>query len=190
MVLLEDFGVPVPGETILLAAALYAGAGRLNIIIVGIIAFLGAVLGDNIGYALGHFGGRRLVLRFGRYVRLTEQRLERAEGFFDRHGGKVVTVARFVEGLRQVNGIAAGLSKMPWPRFVAFNVLGAALWVGLWSCVGYFAGNHLEAVYGQLRRYEIYVGVAIGVLIVAYIIHHTLWPRIRHCDAESQHHHS
>jgi membrane protein DedA with SNARE-associated domain len=86
---------------VLIAAAIYAGAGKLNIVVVGVIGFLAAVLGDNLGFAIGHFGGRRLVLRLGRYVLLTPARLDTAERFFTRHGGKIVTIARFVEGLRQ-----------------------------------------------------------------------------------------
>jgi membrane protein DedA with SNARE-associated domain len=101
LVLVEDFGVPAPGETVLIAAAIYAGAGRLNVVVVGVIGLAAPVIEDNIGYAIGHVGGRPLVLRFGRYVLLTPQRLDSAERFFTRHGGKVVTVARFVEGLRQ-----------------------------------------------------------------------------------------
>lgn len=120
----EDFGVPVPGETILIAAAVYAGAGRLNIFVVVAVAIAAAVLGDNIGYLIGHFGGRRLVLRWGKYVLLTEERLDKAEAFFEHHGGKVVTIARFIEGLRQANGIVAGTSDMPWRRFLIFNALG------------------------------------------------------------------
>src|ERR1700730_2176113 len=90
LVLLEDFGVPVPGETVLILGAVYAGARRLNIFLVGLLGFLGAVIGDNIGFALGHFGGRRLVERWGRYVFLTPERLDKATGFFERHGGKVI----------------------------------------------------------------------------------------------------
>src|SRR5689334_1661097 len=81
-VMIEDFGVPVPGETILIAAAVYAGAGRLNVFMVGVIGFVAAVIGDNIGFALGRYGGRAVVLRWGRYVRLTPQRLDQAEAFF------------------------------------------------------------------------------------------------------------
>jgi membrane protein DedA with SNARE-associated domain len=87
LILLEDCGVPVPGETVLVAAAVYAGAGRLNIAAVAIIAFVAAVSGDNIGYAIGHFGGRELALRWGRFVFLTPKRLDYAEKFFRRHGG-------------------------------------------------------------------------------------------------------
>jgi membrane protein DedA with SNARE-associated domain len=167
---LEDFGVPVPGETILIAAAVYAGAGRLNIIAVAVIAFLGAVIGDNIGYAVGFFGGRALVLRFGRYVGLTSARLDKAEGFFGRYGGAIVAGARFIEGLRQVNGIVAGTSRMPWPRFAAFNALGAALWVGVWASVGYLAGGNIIATYNTVSRYLLYLLIALAVAAAALII--------------------
>ena len=178
LLFVEDFGVPAPGETILIAAAVYAGTGQLNIVAVVVIGFLAALAGDNVGFAIGRFGGRALVLRFGRYVFLTEERLDKAEGFFTRHGGKVVTIARFVEGLRQANGIVAGLAKMPWRRFLAFNALGAALWVATWSAVGYLAGNNLTAIYEQLQGYELYLLAALGVLVVV-LIGRRLWRRTR-----------
>jgi membrane protein DedA with SNARE-associated domain len=183
LIFLEDFGVPVPGETMLIVGAVYAGAGRLNVVAVASIAFVAAVLGDNLGFAIGHFGGRALVLRWGRYVFLTGERLGKAEGFFARHGGKVVTIARFVEGLRQANGIVAGLSKMRWPRFLLFNVLGAALWVALWTTVGYTAGGHLNSIYHQLVHYEAYLGGAIVALIVA-VVARKLWQRHRRTSDE------
>ncbi len=167
---LEDFGVPVPGETILIAAAVYAGAGRLNIAAVGLVAVLAAVAGDNIGYAVGYFGGRALVLRFGRYVGLTSDRLDKAEGFFARYGGAVVTGARFLEGLRQANGIVAGTIRMPWPRFLAFNALGAALWAGVWASAGYLAGDHITAIYNAVSRYSLYLLIALAVAVAALII--------------------
>ena len=166
---LEDFGVPVPGETILIAAAVYAGAGRLNIIAVALVAVLAAVAGDNIGYAVGFFGGRALVLRFGKYVGLTSERLNRAEGFFARYGGAVVAGARFIEGLRQANGIVAGTIRMPWPRFLAFNTLGAALWVGVWASVGYLAGGHITAIYNTVSRYSLYLLIALAIVVAALI---------------------
>ena len=167
---LEDFGVPVPGETILIAAAVYAGAGRLNIVAVGLIAFLGAVIGDNIGYAVGFFGGRALVLRFGRFVGLTSARLDKAEGFFRRYGGVIVAGARFIEGLRQANGIVAGTSRMPWPWFVAFNALGAALWVGAWASAGYLAGGNITAIYEAVSRSLLYLLIALAVAAAVLII--------------------
>lgn len=170
LLFVEDFGVPAPGETVLIAASIYAGAGRLNIVLVAIIAFAAAVLGDNVGFAIGHFGGRALVLRFGRYIMLTEERLNKAEAFFNRHGGKIVTVARFIEGLRQANGIIAGITGMPWLRFLAFNALGAALWVGLWTSLGDLAGTHIETIYREVNRYSLYVLIAIALLIVLAVL--------------------
>jgi membrane protein DedA with SNARE-associated domain len=175
-VLLEDFGVPVPGETILILGAVYAGTGRLNVLLVGLIGFLAAVVGDNLGFAIGHVGGRRLVQRFGRYILLTPERLDRATGFFERHGGKIVAVARFIEGLRQANGIIAGITGMHWAKFLAFNALGAALWVAVWTSIGYLSGSHINTIYNDATRYDTYLAVAVGVLILAYIARR-LWKR-------------
>jgi membrane protein DedA with SNARE-associated domain len=169
LVLLEDFGIPVPGETVLIAGAVYAGSGRLNVVAVGVVGFAAAVVGDNIGYAIGRFGGRTVVERWGRYVFLTSERLDKAEAFFNRHGGKIITIARFIEGLRQANGIIAGIIEMHWLKFLAFNALGAALWVGTWVSVGYFAGQHIEAIYNDITRYSLYAAIAAAVLIVAWI---------------------
>jgi membrane protein DedA with SNARE-associated domain len=169
LVLLEDFGVPVPGETVLILGAVYAGTGRLNILLVALLGFCGALLGDNVGFALGHFGGRRLALRYGRYVFLTPERLDKATQFFARHGGKVIIVARFIEGLRQANGIIAGMSGMPWRRFLVFNAIGAALWVGVWTAIGYFSGSHIDEIYRAATRYSTYLLAALGVLVVAYV---------------------
>jgi membrane protein DedA with SNARE-associated domain len=174
VVFVEDFGIPAPGETILIAAGVYAGAGQLNIVAVGLVAFVAAVLGDNIGYLIGRFGGRAFVHRWGRYVFLTPKRFETTERFFARHGGQIVTVARFIEGLRQANGIIAGTTGMPWLRFLAFNALGAALWVGVWVTLAYFAGTHITTVYDEISRYEGYVLAGLGVLVVASVAGHLL----------------
>ncbi|MBK1787576.1 DedA family protein [Prauserella cavernicola] len=169
LILIEDFGVPSPGETVLILGAIYAGTGRLNVVLVALLGFLGAVIGDNIGYLIGRFGGRRLVEHYGRYVRLTPERIDRAERFFNRYGGGIVVVARFVEGLRQFNGIVAGMTAMPWQRFLAYNVLGAALWVGLWASLGDLAGGHIDTIYPVIVRYELYLGIAIGVVLLAVL---------------------
>jgi membrane protein DedA with SNARE-associated domain len=184
-VLLEDFGVPVPGETVLVVGAIYAGTGRLNIVLVGVLGFIAAVIGDNIGFAIGHFGGRRLVERWGRYILLTPERLDKATNFFDRHGGKVITIARFVEGLRQANGIIAGTTGMHWARFLAFNALGAALWVGLWTSVGYFSGNHINSIYHTATRYQLYFAIAVGVLLLLWIGRHVYKWRRQRAEAPS-----
>ncbi|GEK01710.1 DedA family protein [Streptomyces sp. 1-11] len=182
VIFVEDFGVPAPGETILIAAAVYAGAGQLNIFAVVAIGVFAAVLGDNVGYLIGRTGGHALVQRYGKYVFLPPERYEKAEKFFARHGGKVVTIARFIEGLRQLNGIIAGSAEMPWPRFVAFNTLGALLWVGLWAGVGYFAGDHITTIYTEVNRYSTYVLIALGVLIVAFVVRAVVRRRRRTAD--------
>lgn len=169
LLFLEDFGIPVPGETILIAAAVYAGAGSLSITAVVGIAVLAAVAGDNVGFAIGHLGGRRLVERFGRYVLLTPARLETAERFFSHHGGKIIVVARFVEGLRQANGVLAGLTGVPWRRFLGFNILGAVLWVGVWASLGYLTGTNIGPVYEQISRYQRYALIALVVLLLALL---------------------
>jgi membrane protein DedA with SNARE-associated domain len=179
LILVEDFGVPAPGESILIAASVYAGAGRLNVVAVGVIAVLAAIVGDNIGYLIGRSGGHALVLRFGKYVLLTRERLDKAERFFGRYGGQIVVVARFIEGLRQLNGIIAGTAEMPWPRFLVFNTLGATLWVGVWSTVGYLAGNHITSIYDTVTRYSLYVLIALAVLAVAWITRTVLRRRRR-----------
>jgi membrane protein DedA with SNARE-associated domain len=167
--LIEDFGVPVPGETVLILAAVYAGTGRLNVVLVALLGFCGALVGDNLGFAIGHFGGRRLAERYGRYLFLTPERLEKATLFFDHHGGKIIIVARFIEGLRQANGIIAGTSGMRWARFLAFNAVGAALWVLVWTSIGYLSGNHIDTIYHDASRYSTYLAIAVGALLVVYI---------------------
>ncbi len=134
-----------------------------------LIGFLGAVMGDNIGFAIGHFGGRPLIERWGRYILLTPERLDKATDFFERRGASIIIIARFVEGLRQANGIVAGTTGMHWARFLLFNSIGAALWVGVWTSIGYFSGSHIDSIYSAATRYSVYFGIAIGVLLIGYI---------------------
>ncbi|MEV7965935.1 DedA family protein [Sphaerisporangium sp. NPDC088356] len=174
LVFLEDFGVPVPGETILIAASVYAGAGQLNIAAVAATALAAAVIGDNIGYLIGRSGGRALIHRYGRYIFLPERRFQAAEAFFHRHGAPIITVARFIDGFRQFNGIVAGTTGVEWRRFLTFNVLGAVLWVGLWTTVGYLAGTNINKVYDDLVRYQTYLLFAVIALIALAIGRHLI----------------
>jgi len=179
MLSLEDFGVPVPGEIMLIAAAIFAGAGQMNIAVVFLVAVLAAVIGDNIGFIVGHFGGRPLAERFGRYVFLTPERLDRTENYFNRHGGKIVTVARFIDGLRQINGLLAGIGGMGWLKFLGYNALGAVLWVGTWCALGYLAGENIVDIYDTFERYKWYVIGALAVVVAIVIAH-----RVRRRRAE------
>jgi membrane protein DedA with SNARE-associated domain len=168
----ESFGVPAPGQTIMVAAAIYAGAGRLNIFAVAGIAFVAAVLGDNIGYWIGVRGGRRAVHRFGKYIFITPERLERAERFFARRGNRIVVVARFIDGLRQLNGVIAGITAMPWRTFLIYNAIGAALWVGFWTTVSYLLGTHIVEVVEHAHRYKWWAIAIIVLALAAYITLH------------------
>ncbi|WP_371477545.1 DedA family protein [Kitasatospora sp. NBC_00315] len=179
LVLLDNCGIPVPGQTIMVLAAVYAGAGHLSLAGVVAVALTAAIAGNTLGYVIGRTGGKAFVHRWGRYVLLTPARVERAEVFFRRHGGKVVTVARFVDGLRQANGIIAGTTGMDARRFSVFNTLGAALWVGVWCAAGYLAGANIGAVYERALRYQLWLLLGLGVLLVALGVHQVLRRRRR-----------
>jgi membrane protein DedA with SNARE-associated domain len=172
LVFVEDFGVPVPGETVLILAAVYAGTGRFNAVVVGLLGLLGAVVGDNVGFAIGRLGGRPLVDHYGRYILLTRDRVEKATGFFARYGGGIIVIARFIVGLRQANGIIAGLSGLRWARFLTFNAIGGALWVAVWTSVGYFSGSNIDTIYSTISRYSTYVAVVVGVTLLAALGRH------------------
>jgi membrane protein DedA with SNARE-associated domain len=165
ILVLENIGFPVPGETILIAAALYAAAGQLNIVLVALIAIVASTVGSTIGYVIGMYGGRPLAERYGRYVFLTPERLSKTEDFFNRRGWLVVLLGRFVEGVRQAVGIIAGITEMTFPVFVLFTVLGSMLWVVTWSVVGEIAGAHVTTI----SRYATYVAVAVAVGVVLLV---------------------
>lgn len=170
LLLLENIGVPVvPGELAMIAGAIYAGAGQLNIVAVGVVSFAASVIGASIGYFIGRVAGRALVVRYGRYVLVREHHLERAEQTVDKYGGMVVVVARFIVGLRELNGIICGVSGMNPVTFTTFNLVGGAAWVGTWVSVGYFAGDHIQAIYDGVSRYALYV-IVVAVVMLAGLI--------------------
>src|SRR5215210_2522329 len=143
-VMLESTGVPLPGETILLAAGVLVQRGHLDLGDTIAFGILGAVLGDQIGYWVGREGGRPFVLRWGRYLFITPARLGRAEAFFERHGGKAVFLARFFSGLRVFGALVAGISRMRWGTFILYNALGGAVWATAVVLVGYFLGSSIR----------------------------------------------
>jgi len=171
----ESFGVPAPGQTIMIAAAIYSSWGRLDIFAVAAIAFVAAVLGDNVGYWIGVRGGRKAVHRFGKYIFITPERLERAERFFARRGNRIVVVARFIDGLRQLNGVIAGITAMPWRTFLIYNTIGAALWVGWWTTVSYLLGTHLVEIIDRTHEYRYWAIAAVVIALGGYA-----WLHIRH----------
>jgi membrane protein DedA with SNARE-associated domain len=172
LLLLENIGVPVvPGEFALIAGAIFAGTGRagLNVAIVGVIAMTCCFVGAEVGYAIGRFGGRAVVLRYGRYAFVREHHLDRAEAAVTKYGGVLVLIARFIVGLRELNGIIAGVTGMQARRFLFYNGLGAAVWVAVWVSAGYLAGDHINAIYRDATRYSGYALAAVAILLAAYL---------------------
>ena len=150
-VLLENAGVPVPGETMLLAAASLAARGRLSIFLVALVAAAAAITGDNIGFAIGRLGGRPFLERFGGWVLITPERLDRMDGFFRKRGPVAVFGARFVPALRVVAALVAGSSSIHWLTFTIYNALGALAWASGVSALGYFGTGAVASVLPWLR---------------------------------------
>ena len=185
LLLLENIGVPVvPGEFAMIVGAIFAATGRagLNIVVVGIVSLIASFAGSEIGYLIGRFGGRELILRYGKYVFLKGHHLDRAQSTVDRYGGVVVVIARFIVGLREANGIIAGIAKMRWLTFTVYNAIGACAWVGTWVSIGYIAGDHINTIYSVFNRVAIYVLAAVAALIIAYVT----WRLIRRRSRETQ----
>jgi membrane protein DedA with SNARE-associated domain len=167
---LESFGIPAPGETTLITAALYAGATH-NLSIVGVVlaAIVGAILGDNLGYLVGHWGGYRLLVRYGRYIRFTEERIKVARYLFFRFGGEVVFFGRFVALLRAYAAFLAGTTRMPWRRFLVFNAAGGIAWATIYGVAAYLLGTQVERVSRPLGTVFV-IGGALAIVAGAVII--------------------
>jgi membrane protein DedA with SNARE-associated domain len=170
-VLLENAGVPVPGETMLLAAAGLAARGKLSIVLVGIVAATAAIAGDNIGFAIGRLGGRPALVSFGRWVFVTPDRLDRMDEFFRRRGPAAVFLARFVPALRVVAALVAGASAMHWRSFLVFNALGAVAWATAVSFIGYTGAGVLVAALPWLRTVHLGAWLLLAATAVALAGH-------------------
>jgi len=165
-VFLENSGLPVPGETALLAGAALSHYGRLSLPWVIVTAIAAAVLGDNLGFLIGRRAGRALVVRYGSRLGLTERRLEQFNRFFARHGAKTVFIARFITGLRVFCAVLAGASALRWPTFLFYNATGAVVWSTTIGLVGYALGHSWERLERIIGRTGL-VAFAIVVAIVA-----------------------
>jgi len=188
LLLLENIGIPViPGELALIAGSIFAGTGQagLNVILVGIVAVCASFAGAEIGYLIGKYAGRELILHYGKYVLIKPHHLDRAEAITSRYGGIVVIVARFIVGLREANGIIAGITQMRWLTFMIFNAIGACAWVATWLTLGEVAGDHIATIYVDLNRYFLYVLIALAVLLAAYIAWRLLRRRRAHGAEEA-----
>lgn len=165
-VFLENAGVPVPGETMLLAGGALSHFGQLSLGLVIGFAILGATLGDNLGFAIGRKGGRRVVERYGVRLGVTPARLHEFDRFFEKHGPKTVFIARFITGLRVFCAILAGGSEMRWSTFVVFNAAGAVAWSTTIAGVGYFLG-HSWALIERLIGGAGLAGLVVVIALVA-----------------------
>lgn len=168
-VMLESTGVPLPGETILIASGILVQQGTFDLRYVILFGILGAITGDQIGYWAGREGGRPFVLRWGKYVKITPERLSRAESFFDRHGGSAVFLARFVAGLRVFGALTAGITRMHWRTFFLYNALGGAVWATAAVLLGYLLGGSIALVERWVGRASILLAILLVLGIGLYI---------------------
>jgi membrane protein DedA with SNARE-associated domain len=183
IVMLESGGVPLPGETALVTAAIYASQGHLNIIEVIVVAAAAAIIGDNLGYWAGRLGGRRLLERWGPTRRWSERTLPTAERFFKRHGGKTIFLARFFSVLRVTAAWVAGISRMHWWFFFLWNAAGGICWAVLVGLVAYYVGH---AAADAIGRYGLWAGVGIiVVLAILWVVRHFWRKRMLRAEAES-----
>ena len=170
-VMLENAGLPVPGETILLAAGFASAHGIFHLPLVMLIAACGAVTGDNIGYWVGHYYGRSFFERFGRFLFLSPARLARMDAFFAKHGSKTIFVARFITGLRVFAAVFAGASRMRWRTFFFYNVGGAILWAAVIATVGHLFGDSWPILERWIGRSGlILLVVAVIIVIIGWRI--------------------
>jgi len=166
----ESIGIPVPGETMLVTAAIYAGTtGRLSIFWVIVASSAGAIVGDNIGYVIGRTGGYRLVKRYGRYIRLEENRLRLGQYLFDKHGSKVVFFGRFVSVLRIFAAFLAGVNQMHWRRFLIFNAAGGIIWSTIYGIAAFLLGKQLLQLSGRVDFVLAVVGVAVIIVVIVFL---------------------
>ena len=168
LIAVETMGIPVPGETALIAAALLAHDGQLSIVPLVVIAAAAAIIGDNVGFAIGRHGGRRLFLRPGPFHDHRLRIIEQGEPFFEKHGPKAVFLGRWTTGLRIASAWLAGMNKMAWPTFLFWNALGGIVWATSVTLSVYFLGEVAE------NAIDIVGPVALGgvvVLVVGYLIY-------------------
>jgi membrane protein DedA with SNARE-associated domain len=180
IICLESAGAWLPGETALIAAAIYASNGNLSITAVIGVAAVAAIIGDNIGYWIGREGGRRLIYRSPLLRRFAEKVMPPAERFFERHGGKAVFFARFFGGLRVTGAWMAGITRMEWWRFLLWNAAGGIVWAVGVALIAFYGGHAAADV---IEEYGLYGGIAVGVIVVLGLIAlHVLRKRVEEAE--------
>jgi membrane protein DedA with SNARE-associated domain len=176
ILMLESFGMPLPGESLLIVASILAGRGDLSFVTLFFAAWAGAVVGDSIGYLIGRKLGGTLLRHCGSKVGLTADRLAKVEVAFARWGPLAVAFARFFNVLRQLNGVVAGSLKMPWRKFLLFNALGGAGWVLTWTAAGYYVGLHGAGIAALMHKVG-YAGAVVALAAVLAVLAFMYWRR-------------
>ena len=180
LVMAESVGVPVPGETALVGAALYAGSThKLEIEWIVAAAIAGAILGDNIGFAIGRYGGAKLLLRHGHKIHLDEARLKIGIWLFRRHGGKVVFWGRFVSILRTYAAFLAGANQMDWKRFLFFNAAGGIVWATVFGVLYYEFG-------GALQKFSTTIDIVLGAGGAAILVAFAIWTKRKEAELQEK----
>ncbi len=165
---IESIGIPLPGETMLVTATIYAGTThRLHLSLVIAAAAIGAIAGDNLGYWIGREGGYRLLRRYGHYTRIEERHLKLGQYLFRLHGGKVVFFGRFVSILRTWAAFLAGVNRMRWRRFLLFNAAGGVLWATIFGVGGFALGDQLTRL---SRPVDLVLGAVAAAITVAFVV--------------------
>jgi membrane protein DedA with SNARE-associated domain len=170
-VMLGTTGIPFPSAAILLAAGVLIQQGHLDLADAIVFGILGALIGNQIGYWVGHKGGRPFVLKWGHYVKLTPERLARVEQLFVRYGGKAVFAARFFSVSRMLEALVAGISRMHWGTFLFYSALGGAVWVTAVVLVGYFFGQSWSSTQHSSGRAPLLLALLQGVALDFYLAH-------------------
>ena len=177
--LLENAGLPVPGETILLLASFLAYSERnLHLPTIILVATIAAVIGDNLGYWIGYHGGRSLLERYQHVLRLRSSTIERGERLFKRYGPTTIFFARFIAGMRIVAGPLAGVLRMDWPKFALWNFLGAIVWVSVISGIGYFLGRNWDTLVRVVKH------IHLSAIVIASVVILFLWWRRRRTSGQ------
>ncbi|HEV2579281.1 MAG TPA: DedA family protein, partial [Ktedonobacteraceae bacterium] len=167
-VMIESSGIPFPGETMLLLASFFAATNHtLQIPFVIASAAFGAIIGDNIGFTVGRTGGRALVMRYGKYIFIKTEHLDRAEQFFTRHGNKTVFFGRFIAVLRAWAAFLAGVNHMRWRVFLVYNAAGGIIWAAIYGTLGFLAGRYFHDNFGQVEQLASTIGWTGAIIIVA-----------------------
>jgi membrane protein DedA with SNARE-associated domain len=173
LIFVENFGFPVPGETVFIAAILAAAHGQMRIVPVIVCAWVASVLGGFAGFAIGRFGGHKLLQKYGGYIGVNAERLHKIETFYKKYGAAFVVLGRFFEGVRQIYAILAGCMAASWRKFIIFNVVGATLWVGFWAALVLWFGRHMRHIWDAFKEHEafVFLGVALIAALSALYLH-------------------